>query len=560
MPSHERESWSSRPAFLLAAIGSAVGFGNIWRFPALAYKSGGGAFFIPYLLALLLVGGPLLLLEIALGQHMQMGDVGVFGSINPRLRGVGLSAVMCGFLVTGYYVPLLAWVLRSLVESFGIMKDGWENVSGEDAEDYFFNDIVGMETLGDDLKPSRMVWTNVAYLLASWVCIGGCVAFGVKWTGRIAYFTMGFPIVLLFLLFGRSITLEGAEEGIHAYIGEWDMSVLTEQPDVWSTAVSQIFFSLGTTFGVMTAFGSHCPEHSPATENSIIIALSNSFFSFIAGFAVFGSLGYLKYYEGADDMADVVTAGPALMFGAYPAVLSTLPGGLHWVRLLFFNLFLLGIDSAFAMTEAVLTVIKDSNIGSTVSDKMVVFTTVGFGCLMGIMYTTDAGLIFLDTVDFYINFIMILIGFCKAFSAGWMYGLQDQKHKFGESVVQVFMFTTFGSVISSCIIWFGVEGDTTIFGFVIFFLMYSVGIKVISVKLRAHDLNPKHTLYDLYMGNVLDLTANLESSVGKIPKAWPFLLKHFIPQVLLALFINLAFAKNGQGQTQFAHYEGYLEW
>jgi len=90
--------------------------------------------------------------------------------------------------------------------------------------------------------------------------------------------------------------------------------------------------------------------------------------------------------------------------------------------------------------------------------------------------------------------------------------------------------------------------------------MYSVGIKVISVKLRAHDLNPKHTLYDLYMGNVLDLTANLESSVGKIPKAWPFLLKHFIPQVLLALFINLAFAKNGQGQTQFAHYEGYLEW
>mmetsp|Transcript_6076 Transcript_6076/g.7719 ORF Transcript_6076/g.7719 Transcript_6076/m.7719 type:complete len:626 (+) Transcript_6076:127-2004(+) len=560
MPHKKRESWSSRPAFLLAAIGAAVGFGNIWRFPALAYKYGGGAFFIPYILSLLLVGFPLLLLEIALGQHWQTGDVGVFGSINKRLRGVGLSAVLCGFIVTGYYVPLLSWVARAFCESFGKMSDGWVDVSGSDASDYFFNDIIGMDTLGDNLHPTRLVWTNTAYLIISWLCIGGCVAFGIKWTGRIAYFTMGFPILLLFLFFGRAVTLEGAGEGIQAYIGEWDMSVLHKQPDVWSTAVSQIFFSLGTTFGVMTAFGSHCPENSPATENAAIITFSNSIFSFIAGFAVFGSLGYLKNYEGADDINDVVTSGPALMFGAYPAVLSTLPGGLYWVRLLFFNLFLLGIDSAFALTEAVLTVMKDSIAGNTISDKLVVGATISFGCLMGVMYTTDAGLIFLDVVDFYVNFIMILIGFCKAFSAGWVYKLNDQKLKFGEHIVNTFILTTFGSVTVACICWFGFKSNTTILGFIVLFLLYGIGMISIIKKMQENDWNVKEELYSLFMDNVLELTHELETTVGKIPTVWPFLLKHFIPQVLLVLFINLVFSETAEGETEFGHYGGYLTW
>ncbi len=555
---HERESWSSRPAFLLAAIGAAVGFGNIWRFPALAYKYGGGAFFIPYILALMLIGFPLLLLEIALGQHLQTGDVGCFGSIDKRLRGVGLSAVLCGFIVTGYYVPLLSWVFRAFCESFGKMRNNWEDVSGADASDYFFNDIIGMNTLGDDNRPTRIVFTNILYLIISWVCIGACVAFGIKWTGRIAYFTMGLPIVLILVFAVRAVTLPGSGEGIHAYIGEWDVSILASEPDVWSTAVSQIFFSLGTTFGVMTAFGSHCPERSPAAENAAVIAASNSFFSFVAGFAVFGSLGYLKNYEGADDISDVVTAGPSLMFGAYPAVLSTLPGGVHWVRLLFFNLFLLGIDSAFALTEAVLTVIKDSVIGSTVSEKLVVGGTVCVGCLMGIMYATDAGLIFLDVVDFYVNFIMILIGFCKSFSAGWMYELQEQKEKYGDIAI-TFMQTTFFSITAASFLWFGFNGGTILSAFGALVIVYGLGMRSIVMQIRENGWDVKSTLFDLYFGNVLRLTKELETSVGPIPKAWPFLLKHFIPQVLLVLFINLAFATNENG-TEFAHYGGYTMW
>lgn len=97
-----------------------------------------------------------------------------------------------------------------------------------------------MTTLGEDLRPTRIVGANVGYSILVWICIWACLAFGMKWTGRIAYFSMGLPILLLLIFLIRGLTLEGASDGIEEYIGKWDMSVLTDQPDVWSTAVSQV--------------------------------------------------------------------------------------------------------------------------------------------------------------------------------------------------------------------------------------------------------------------------------------------------------------------------------
>jgi len=559
-----RESWSSRPAFILASVGAAVGFGNVWRFPALAYEYGGGAFFIPYFLALIFLGIPLLLLELALGQHLQTGDVGVFGSINKRLRCVGLIAVVCGFTVTTYYVPLLAWTLRIFFESFGPMSDRWDDISSEEASNYFFNDIVGNVTLGDDQLPTRIVGPNMLYLMIAWLSVGLCVAFGVKATGRIAYVTMGTPILLLLAFVVGAVTLEGAGEGIQSYIGQWDMAVLTERPDVWSTAVSQIFFSLGTTFGVMTAFGSHCPPRSPATENAYIIGFSNSAFSLIAGFAVFGSLGYLKQYEDANDLSDIVTGGPGLIFGALPAVLSTLPGNIHLVRLFFFTLFLLGVDSAFAFLEAAATVIKDSELGRNRDTKTITGVLCFLGFSSGIMYMSDGGLKFLDSVDFYVNFSMILIGFCKTFSAGWVYGLEDQLATFGPKIVYGYMLTTFGPVVIACIIWFWTSNNTVVVGFLVLILSYGIGMLKCANEIKGLVLhNPdlgftlKSAFSELIMGNVLQLKNHLESSVGKMPALWPYLVKHFIPQILIILFFNLTGSRNALGEILFGHYEAY---
>ena len=111
--SSKRETWSSRTAFLLVAVGAAVGFGNVWRFPSLVYSYGGGVFFIPYVLALVFVGIPLLLQEVAMGQHYRVGDVGVSNAIHKSLRGIGIGSIMCGFMVSAYYVPLIAWCFHA---------------------------------------------------------------------------------------------------------------------------------------------------------------------------------------------------------------------------------------------------------------------------------------------------------------------------------------------------------------------------------------------------------------------------------------------------------------
>jgi solute carrier family 6 (neurotransmitter transporter, GABA) member 1 len=171
---------------------------------------------------------------------------------------------------------------------------------------------------------------------------------------------MGLPIILIFVFLGVACSLEGASNGINAYIGVWDMSVLTERGEVWSVACSQIFFSIGLTLGVMTAYGSHCKRTDPAVYNSSVVACSDSIFALVAGFAVFAALGNMAYTSGVDDIADLPYAGFGLVFGTFPVVFNTLPGGVHWVRLIFFTLFLLGIDSAFSMLEALIAVLQDT--------------------------------------------------------------------------------------------------------------------------------------------------------------------------------------------------------
>lgn len=200
------------------------------------------------LIALFFIGIPILILEISLGQYYQTGDVGVFGSFHRRWRGVGVSSVACAYMVVTYYSVLIAWVIHAFFDSFTDAAP-WadEGTTGANATTYFLEEIIGTKTLGADGRPTRVVGVNVGYSALAWFLIWACLAGGTKWTGRITYFTMGLPIVLLFVFLGRAVSLEGAEDGIKEYIGIWDMSVLTERPDCWSTAVTQIFFSIGVT-------------------------------------------------------------------------------------------------------------------------------------------------------------------------------------------------------------------------------------------------------------------------------------------------------------------------
>jgi SNF family Na+-dependent transporter len=287
---------------------------------------GGGAFFVPYGMCLLLVGIPLTILEIGFGQFFQTGDIGVFGGFHPRLRGVGLSSVACGFMLVTYYSVLIAWVLNAFFDSWSDNAPwGNENLTGEIAVNYFIDDVIGAGTLPADGTPTRIVGKNVGYSFLVWFLMYSATAVGIKWTGRLTFLTMGFPIVLLFVFLGTALTLEGADDGVKEYIGIWDMEILKTQGEVWSVACSQIFFSIGLTFGILTAYGSHCPRDEPVVLNSCVIAFSNSLFSIITGFAVFAGLGHLAHLEGVQ-VTDLDFAGFSLVFGTWPVVLNTLPG------------------------------------------------------------------------------------------------------------------------------------------------------------------------------------------------------------------------------------------
>lgn len=163
----------------------------------------------------------------------------------------------------------------------------------------------------------------------------------------------------IFIFLFKAVSLEGAGDGIKQYIGQWDTAVLSERPDCWSTAVSQIFFSIGVTFGIMTALGSYNERGDPAVAHSFVIALANSAYSFIAGFAVFAALGHLAHLDGVE-VTEISSGGFSLLFGTYPVVFGKLSGGIHWVRLIFFTMFLLGIDSGFGLLEGALTAAADT--------------------------------------------------------------------------------------------------------------------------------------------------------------------------------------------------------
>lgn len=561
----ERGEWSSRLAFYMATIGAAVGFGNIWRFPGLAVEYGGGAFFVPYLMALFLVGIPLAILEIGFGQYFQTGDIGVFGTFHPRLRGVGLASVGCGFMLDTYYVVLISWVINAFFSSWS--EDApWqkEDLTSDDALNYFLDTVIGGKTVPDSNRPSRLVTANVLYTLMTWVVIFLCVAWGVKWTGRIAYLTMGIPIVLLFVFLGRAVSLEGSSDGIKEYIGIWDMSVLSTRGEVWSVACSQIFFSIGLTFGILTAFGSHCPRSEPAALNATVISLANSLFSFIAGFAVFAALGHLASLDDDKGVLDFNYKSFGLVFGTWPVVLNTLPGGIHWVRLIFFNLFLLGIDSAFAFLEAFITVLHDTVYFQNVPRFWLAAGVSAVGFLFSLMYCTDSGLTFLDTIDYYINFVMILVGFFEAFGSAWAYDIIGQIERQSAPVVYFFMAANFGAVILGCILWYSLPAESAVWGgFVGYFLWYFAFLAVTGVYINkvVASSNGKWTTmsmwWEVYFGNIVSLRDRMQEVIGNVPFIWCVLMKHFIPHVLIILFVNLAQSKTDEGLPVLGNYSGY---
>jgi len=421
-----RERWTSRTIFLLAAISSAIGLGNVWRFPYLAHKFGGGAFLIPYLICLLIIGVPMLVLEFAIGEKLQQGAVGSFRKINKRLSGIGFVALFSGFVISIYYVVIIAWSVLYMLRSF-TAKLPW----ADNASTYFFTEVLhlskGIETLGG------INWPIFFVLLLVWVIILLSVWEGSKSLGKVVLVTTPLPIILLTVLFIRGITLEGSLAGIIQYIRP-DFAALLD-PNVWAAAASQIFFTMSVGMGIMIAYSSFNKSKMGISKNSFITALFDSGVSIFAGFVVFAVLGYMAYASGSD-VSSVVTEGPGLAFVIFPKALSLMPGAAWLFSILFFlMLFLLGLGSAFSLAEAVIISLSDRF--KKLNKHVIAFIVCFVAFLFGIIFTTGAGLYLLDIVDHFITgFGLVFAGILECIAIGWIYGA-DKLRKYINEVSEV---------------------------------------------------------------------------------------------------------------------------
>ncbi|MFH1317804.1 MAG: sodium-dependent transporter [Candidatus Omnitrophota bacterium] len=405
----KRQRWPSRMIFIFAAIGSAVGLGNIWRFPYLAGKYGGGAFLIPYLIMLFLLGVPLLIMEFAIGQRMQVGAVGSFRKIKRKLAGIGLGSVLCGFIVVSYYAVIMGWCLIYLIYSFTLK---W----GADTKSFFFDNVIH---LSKDVGEVGFISVEIIFaLVIVWALIYFSVWKGIKSVSKVVLVTMPLPIILLFILLIRGITLPGAIDGIIFYLKPNFGALLDFE--VWSAAMSQIFFTLSLAFGIMIAYASYQHESSDISKSAIITALVNSGISIIAGFCVFSTLGYMASRSGVP-VSELAASGPSLAFIVFPKALSLIPFASVFAVLFFVMLITLGIDSAFSLVEAASTVIHDRYSHIRKEDVSLYVCVFGFIC--GIIFATFAGLYYLDITDHFItNYGLVLVGLLEVLAIGWLYG------------------------------------------------------------------------------------------------------------------------------------------
>ncbi len=546
-----RETWGSKRAFILAAIGSAIGLGNIWRFPYIAYANGGGAFLVAYFACLFVAGIPVLMLEFGLGHRYRQAAPGAFRSIKPSLEWFGWMAALLSFAIVVYYAIIMAWCVnytyeaatlgwkqepglyadpaaavsttdladmqvltpvppemggtpfvssvsgatgvvvpepttlvssdgaiygfanRSQAEAFAadpfrnelcalasaegagtrILTDipaellGRPYVSPVDGSagvvrnistilvafdgklyafdsvdeastfmgspgDFFYNRFLGLTSKPWDFGTFR--WPLLVGFIVSWVWIIASIWKGTKTVGRVVYYTVIIPWVLLLVFIIRGVTLPGAGVGLAYYLTpDWARLL---SGDIWLAALTQVFFSLSVGFGVMIAYGSFLPKKTDIAGSAFIIGIADSLTAFCCGIAVFSALGFQAARLGVP-VSEVVKSGPGLAFVAYPHIITSLPAAPVFGVLFFLMLLTLAIDSAFSLVEGVTSSLKDK-WGLSHRKVNLMVGTAAF--IFGLPMLSGAGLYILDIVDHFMNSVaLVLVVLGQLIIVGW---------------------------------------------------------------------------------------------------------------------------------------------
>ena len=404
----KRDQWGSKLGFILAAVGSAVGLGNIWRFPYVAYTNGGGAFLIPYFFAIFTAGIPLLILEYGMGHKYKGSTPLAIARASKKWEWLGWWPTISAFVILAYYSMILSWAANYFTFSF---TKKW----GSDSNSFFHNDFLKLSESPFDF--GNMVWPILIGITLVWfinwlICYRG-IKGGIEKANKVLLPTL---ITIMIIIAFKAVNLEGASKGLNTlFTPDWSMVM---KPKVWVAAYGQVFFSLSLAMGIMMTYSSYLPKKTDINNSAFMTAFANCGFEFLSAIAVFGILGYMATSQGLP-MSEVVSSGVGLAFVVFPAVFTAMgPLGTVLGILFFLCLIFAGITSSVSLTEAVGAPFRDK-FGWEREKVVTVICLIGF--IISAVFATGAGLYLLDIIDNFINnYGIVVVGLFEVILIGWI--------------------------------------------------------------------------------------------------------------------------------------------
>jgi len=371
----ERDSFSSKFGVIAAAAGSAIGLGNIWRFPYVAGQNGGGAFLLIYLLFIAAIGIPVMMSEFVIGRSAQLNPVGAFKKIAPGKKWylIGLLGVVSAFIILAFYTVVAGWTLEYLVQSVKWMitsdKIGFASMDNEAVRGFFSNHYESF--ISGIWRP--ILWFVLMMFFTGYIVISG-VKNGIE---KYAKILMPILLVLLLILVVRSLTLEGAKEGL-VFLFKPNFATIREAPlKIIVEALGQAFFSLSIGMGTLITYGSYISKKENLASTAVNVALADTLIAVIAGLAIFPAV--FAFGISPD-------SGPELVYITLPVIFQSMSGGLIWAFMFFLLLCFAALTSTISVLEVIVAYFSEQLNMSRRKAAILAMISVGF---LGILCTVS---------------------------------------------------------------------------------------------------------------------------------------------------------------------------
>ncbi|KAI6195345.1 Sodium-and chloride-dependent creatine transporter 1 [Aphelenchoides besseyi] len=452
-----RGQWKNPIDFLFSMISYAVGLGNVWRFPYLCYKNGGGSFIFAYIIFFIFGAVPVFLMEVSVGQYLQRGAMEMW-SLCPIFTGVGIGSMVISAMCIWYFCVIVSWAMHYLIASCQTTFP-WENCDNSwndpvtciptssnrnescnylaltpnltgfqtPVEQYWEKRVLNMSPTITDFDDIR--WEIVGLNVLAWLIVYVAMCRGITHAQKFVYFCAAFPYLVIAVLLGRSLWLDGAMEGIRYYLKPKLDRLL--DITVWKDAGTQVFYSYGVGFGTLIALGSHNKfTHNCYRLRELTIRITSDaiLMCFInggtTGFAIFSVIGFMSYST-CKPIDIVVKGGPGLAFLVYPEAANHLPLKQLWAVLFFLMIIILGLDSQVCMVEGLFTSMEDrwpTVLREWKRVSMAMFCLFFF--LISFPMYSNAGLHWLNLIDAYgaTGYALLFIVFFEVVGIAWAFG------------------------------------------------------------------------------------------------------------------------------------------